>query len=125
MDFARAAALAAKLIEKNGRLVKVQRLDGTAADSSKPWKGAGTPTVAQSVNARAAFLPHAGTDLGKFFVDEELLKRCEQVALVAGGSVNFTTFHQFEDGGAKWRIEWVRELKPATVSVLYVFGVKR
>lgn len=125
-DFVKAAALALKLIEKNGRSVSIQRLDGTAADPNKPWKGTGTPTVAQSVTTPAVFLPHASTvDLGILGVDEELLKRIEQVAIVPGNAVDLMTFHQFLDGGTTWKIDWVRELRPATIPVLYVFGVKR
>lgn len=126
MDYARAQALALKLITKNGKQVVFQRLDATAADPAMPWKGAGTPTVAQSVTTVGVSLPHASlVDLGFLSVDDELLKRTEQVLLVPGGATDLEPFTNILDQGVRWRIEWVRTLKPATTTVLYAFGVKR
>lgn len=126
MDYARAQALALRLIQKNGKEITFQRLDATAADSEKPWKGPGTPTVAQSVDTVGVSLPHASlVDLGFMSVDDELLKRTEQVLLVPGGATDLEPFTNVLDQGVRWRVEWVRTLKPATTTVLYVFGVKR
>lgn len=126
MDYARAQALARKLIAKNGKAVTFQRLDATAVDPTKPWKGPGTPTVAQSEDTVAVSLPHASlVDLGFNAVDDELLKRTEQVLLVPGGAVDLEPFTNLLEAGVRWRIEWVRTLKPATLTVLYAFGVKR
>lgn len=126
MDYARAQALALKLIQKNGKEITFQRLDATAADPEKPWKGPGAPTVAQSVDTVGVSLPHASfVDLGFLSVDDELLKRTEQVLLVPGGATDLESFTNVLDQGVRWRIEWVRTLKPATVTVLYAFGVKR
>lgn len=126
MDYARAVQLAARLILKNGRQTTLQRLSATASNPAQPWKGPGSPTVAETFQTAAVFLPHTGeVDLGKYLVDDELLKRCEQVALIAGGSVDLTTFTRFLDGSQIWKIEWVRELKPADITVLYAFGVNR
>lgn len=124
MDFARAVALAQRLINKNGRSVTIQRLDATAADSNKPWRGAGEPTVAQEVPQKAVFLPSSGTDLGGLVTDDELLKRAEQVCLVAGDT-DLTGFNIISDDSIKWKIEWIQVLKPADVIVLYAIGVKR
>lgn len=127
MDFNRAVALAQRLINKNGRTVDLLKLDATAADADKPWKGAGTPTTADTYTGKGVFLPVSSLqELGKYLVDEELLKKCDQVAMMAGGAgKDLTTFHQFVDGSVKWRIEWARELKPADITVLYAFGVCR
>jgi hypothetical protein len=126
MDYARAVALAQRLILKNGRAIDVIRFSPTAADANKPWRGPGTPTVAQTVSTTAVFLPHASLgDLGKLGIDEEMLKRVEQVALVAGGATDLSSFNAFVDGGSRWKIDWVRELKPGSTSVLYAIGVKR
>lgn len=124
-----AAALAQKLIAKNGSLIKVQRLSGTAADPLKPWNGAGTPTVAQEVQVSAVMLPHTGSiDLGMFGVDTELLKRIEEVFLIPGqGATNLESFNQLEVGSVVWKVDWIRGLRfaPLDVAVLYVFGVCR
>lgn len=126
MDYAKAVALANRLINKNGRSVDVQRLSATASDPARPWKGAGTPTVAQTVTAKAVFLPVSSLkELGMTAVDDELLKRTHQVALLAGNSVDLNAFNAFIDGVSRWRIEWVVTLKPAGIILLYAFGVSR
>lgn len=126
-EYDKALALAQRLIAKKGRAVSLQRLTSTPTDASMPWKGQGSPVVEQTLAVQAVFLPHTGTiDLGKYLeITEDLLKRCEQVALIAGSTVDLTTFHQFLDAGSTWKIEWMRELKPGDLTVLYVFGVKR
>lgn len=126
MDYARAQALALKLIQKNGKSVTFERLSSVVADATKPWKGAGAPTVAQSVTTSGVVLPHASTvDLGMLGVDDELLKRCEQVLLVPGGATDLSNFTNLSEATGRWRIEWVRTLNPAGTVVLYAFGVKR
>jgi len=126
MDYARAQALALRLIQKNGKNVTFQRLDATAADPAKPWKGPGTPTVAATANTVAVSLPHASlVDLGFFSQDDEMLKRAEQVLLVPGGATDLEPFTNILEAGVRWRIEWVRTLKPADTVVLYAFGVCR
>jgi hypothetical protein len=124
MDYARAVALAQRLIEANGRDTVLQRLDATPADADMPWKGPGTPTVAAEYERVGVFLPHNGTeDLGRYLFDSELLKRCDQVALIAGGDDDLSVCNQLNDSGKKWRITWIRELKPGDTTVLYAIGV--
>jgi hypothetical protein len=126
MDYARAAAKAKRSIEKSGRDATFERLDATAADADKPWKGPAAVTVAQSVTQKSVFLPHNGNeDLGKFFVSDDLLKRCEQVLMTFVGATDLTGFHRVKDGNVVWKIEWVRELKPGPSSLLYAMGVSR
>lgn len=126
MDFARAAALAQRLIEANGRDTVFDKLSATAVDADKPWKGPGSPTVADTVTQKAVFVPHAGNeDLGRYFVDVELMKRCDQLLMTFVGTKDLTTFHRVTDSGTQWRIEWIRELKPGPTSVLIVMGVCR
>lgn len=126
MNYAKALALAQRLIAANGREIKLQRLSGTPANAAKPWEGAAAPTVVEEVIVTGVFVPHAGTeDLGKLLLDEELAKRCEQICLVPGGTYNLANFTVIEDEGTKWRIELMRELKPGSTTVLYVLGVKR
>jgi hypothetical protein len=125
MDYAAALELAVTLIDANGRSVTFQELSATPVDAAKPWKGAGTPTVASTVVKKAVFLPHTGAiSLGKDFIDSDLLKRCEQFALVDGED-DLSVFHQVLDGSTVWRIAWIKELKPADLTILYAVGVKR
>lgn len=124
-DYTEFAQLAQELISENGRTVTLQKLDATAADASKPWKGAGAPTVAQSKAVPAVFVPPSGSGLGRDIVKEELLDRVEQVALVAPTDVSLEDFHTILDDGVRWNIDWAQVLKPGPTVVLYVFGVKR
>lgn len=123
------AALAQKLIAKNGSTIQVLRMSGVPADANKPWKGAGTPTVAQTLNVQAVMLPHASTiDLGVFGVNEEMLKRVDEVYLIPGqGATDLKTFHQLALTNVRRSIEWIRELRfaPLDVPVVYAVGVKR
>jgi len=127
VDYVRSLALAQRLITANGRTVAVQKLSSTPADVNKPWEGTTLPTVATTVSPKAVFVPHTGAgDLGKYLVDEELLKRCDQVVLIAyDGTNDLGTFTQVQDGGSTWKIVWVRELKPGDLTILYAIGVSR
>jgi hypothetical protein len=126
MDYARAVALAQRLINKNGRTITVEQLSSTPADPSKPWKGPGAPTVAASATPKAVFLPvSSASELGLFAKDDELLKRVEQLVLLAADGVNaFDEFHRINDT-VVYRIDWVRALKPGDTVILYAMGIKR
>jgi hypothetical protein len=119
-------ALAQRLIEKKGRQVTFEKLSGTVADATRPWKGAGTPTTEKTVKRKAVFLIHEGRrDLGYFGIDEELLKRVEQIVLVAPGTVDLTDFNSITDGSQRYVVDWQRVLRPGDPTILFVFGVKR
>jgi hypothetical protein len=126
MDYARAVALAQRLINKNGRTITVERLSSTPTDANKPWKGPSAPTVAGSAQPKGVFLPvSSASELGLFAPDDELLKRIEQLVLIAADGVNaFDTFHRISDG-VLYRIDWVRVLKPGDTVILYAMGIKR
>lgn len=124
-DYNEFVQLAQELIAENGRSVKLQKLDATSSDPSKPWKGPGAPTVAVEKTLLAVFVPASGSGLGRDIVKEELLDRVEQVALVAPTDVSLEDFHAILDDGVRWRIDWAQALRPGPLVVLYVFGVKR
>lgn len=124
-DYNEFVQLAQELIAENGRQVTLQKLDATAADTSKPWKGPSAPAVALAKVLPAVFVPASGSGLGRDIVKEELLDRVEQVALVAPTDVSLEGFHAILDGGVRWNIDWAQTLKPGPLVVLYVFGVKR
>jgi hypothetical protein len=127
MDYARAVALAQRLIDKNGRTITIDQLSSVPVDANKPWKGPAVPTVAATASLKAVFLPvSSASELGLFAKDDELLKRVEQVALIAADGVNdLTAFHRITDVGSFWKVDWTRELKPGPTTILYAIGVKR
>ena len=82
--------------------------------------------MAASLVQAATFVPPAGTGFGKDLVTPEMLARVQQVCLVGPSStfdINRTS--DVLDGGVKWMVDWVYELKPAGVSLLFAVGVKR
>lgn len=125
VDFVRLQATTLRLIEKNGRAVTLQRLSATPSDAAKPWNGPATPTVAEAVDVIAAFVPHAGNiEMAKDLLDENLLKRCEQIALVGvTEGQDFKAFTQLVDNGVAYKIPFMRVLQPGMPTLLYVFGL--
>lgn len=130
-DFVKLAATAARLVSSSGRSVTLERFNQTSADSAKPWSGPTDPraTVDATVTTKAAFVePASVARFGIVTVDEDLLKRSDQVMLVAPGSTitaDLATFNEVVDGSVRWKIEIVRTLKPADTVMLYMIGVKR
>lgn len=126
MDYAKLAATALRLIEATGRSVTFERLVKEAADPSKPWRGAQEQAVDATLTQAATFVPPTGAGLGKETVTPEMLARVQQVCLV-GPSATFdlNRTSAIIDGGVKWMVDWVYELKPGSTSLLFAIGVKR
>lgn len=117
--------LAKRLIAKQGRQITLKKLAATTADATKPWKGTGPATTSAEATTPAVFLPAQGSGLGKVVTDKELLKRADQVALVAPHETDLEDMTIIVDDSVQWKIEWVQVLKPADQLCLYVFGVCR
>lgn len=123
-DFSAQLRLAQQLISQNGREVTFRKLQASGVSPSAPWKTESRPT-AQSVVRHAIFVsPGGGADFG---FTEEADQSAEQMAIVAGGSVDLGTFHQISDPitGGEWTIVKTQVLRPAEQVLLYGFEVKR
>ncbi len=134
VDYQKAAQLALRLISENGRAVTLVKLGQTAADPAKPWRG--NPDARNTPEASAAttgvFVPASGGGLGFISEDSELVKRSEQILLVAAESVSSYKIEDFnevidpEDAiDTRWRVTQVEMLKPAGIRLLYAIGVRR
>lgn len=125
MTPAAAAALAQRLIAKNGSTINVLKLSAVAVDANKPWKGPGSPTVAQTLPVSAVSVPLSGnTGLSAFGIDVELLKRVDEVYLIPGqGATDLKVFHLIEISGVRRRIEWIKELRSSPLDVAAVYAV--
>ena len=132
IDYNAMAAVAEQLIDENGREITIFRFDQTFTDSAKPWKGPtdprGTPDETATLNA--VFVPISGAaSLGMKTLDQDLLKRTEQVCLIAPGvtSVPFdlATANEIIDGGVNSKVTFVETLKPGDTVLLYYVGVSR
>lgn len=131
VDYVRLASTAERLVKKNGRVATIARLSDAPPDPTYPWEGSdlSPQPLAEQHDLPAVFVPpSSATQLGMDAVPAELLARFEQVAIVAPGpsfSVDLKGFQVVVDGGMRWRVEWVSQLRPATQIMVYFFGVRR
>lgn len=137
-NFPKAAATAKKLIEANGRAVDLIRLNRTADDSAKPWRGTSTAPDAgegglEIPGVIVAMVPATGSGFGRLLADEggSLKVAYEQVGLLATDSVVAAGFTAddvegcdlLRDGTKVWKIVTRGHLRPADRSVLFVLGL--
>lgn len=134
VDYAKAAALALRLINENGRAITLVKLGQTPGDVNKPWRSNTTNrTVPEAEEAAfGVFVPPSGSGLGFMSEDSELVKTSEQILLVAAAGVvgykveDFNEVIDPEDAvNTRWRITGVELLKPGSTRILYAIGVKR
>lgn len=126
MDYAELADVVNELILDTGRSVVLERLSATPPDSARPWRGPVAQTVASSLTAPATFVPASGAGLGKELVSPELLKTVEQVCMTGPSTVfDIEAATTVTDGAQRWRVEWVQTLKPGSVALLHVIGLKK
>lgn len=137
-DFTRSAALAKRLIEKNGRAVTLVKSNRTPANVNQPWRGPSTaapPASAQGgdeIDAIAVFVPTSGSGLGRRTVDDPErphIRNATDIALVAsdslGAGADLSVFDFLRDGSKLWKITGVQELRPSSTSVLWEVGLSR
>lgn len=125
-DFAKLAATATRLIEKNGRSVRVVKYGNNPQDQDKPWRGQKTYLDAQ-VTGIAAFVPKTQL-IGTFAGQEDGLLRETEYALFAAENDAGYHLEQFDaivDGDRTWRITRTEILCPAATRVIYMFEVAR
>lgn len=126
LDYTEFVTIAKELIGDAGRSIKVQRLSATAADAAKPWKGPSSPTVATEVTTTGLFLEiFSFLKLGLEVTDDNLLKRIDQVVLIAQTPSDISEYDTIVDGTTTWKIDWVRVLKPGSTILIYWAGVTR
>lgn len=125
MDYVRLAATVVRLINKNGRDLVLAKLETEPADPTKPWKGAGEPTIGESTELKGVFVPVTGGGLGLSFISDELLQTAQQVLLVGPGEEDLSRRNVVIDSAVQWRVNWCEVLKPADQTMLYAFGVSR
>ena len=130
-DHSKFLALARRLIAREGRSVTFGKLATTSADADRPWKGpariAGLPPpLTNEVTTIAVFLPD-GAGFGKMIEDNDLFKNAEQMVLVAppASGEDLSGYNVVVDGSVRWKIDVIKELKPADLTVLFAMGVSR
>lgn len=123
MDFVRIAALAKKLIEKNGRTVTFRQL-AASTDPAKPWR-TDAPAVAASATQKAAFVSLSSRHLGIELTQDQLNLRANELVLAGTSTLDLLQMNQIVDGTETFAIEWVQTVKPGDVALFYAFGIKR
>lgn len=131
-DFVKLANTAQRLVAKNGRPVTIRRLSQAPADVNKPWKGPTNPqnNYDAQVTTPAVFVPPASlVQLGKSTIDEDMLKRVDQVAIVAPGpteTADLSTFNEIlDENNTVYKVEFTETLRPASTTLVYFMGVSR
>lgn len=132
LDYNELAAIAEELIEDSGREITIIRFDQTPSDSNKPWNGPSNPRTSPDATATltGCFVPLSdGSSLGLKGLDEDLMKRTDEVCLVAPGVADppfdLLTANEILDGGEYRKVSFVKTLKPGNVVLLYFIGVER
>lgn len=128
VDFVKLKATAQRLIAANGRAVTFIQHDQTLSDPAKPWKGPADPraTPASTSNQVAVFVePFSATELGLSSIQTDLIKRSDQIMIVAAGVVDLSQFQEVLDDGVYWIITGIETLRPGTTTLLFFVGVRR
>jgi len=132
VDYDEALAVVQELIEESGRQVTFIRFKQTPEDANKPWNGPddpdGTPDAEETL--WGVFVPPSGSnDLGLKAIDNDLLKRITAICLAAPKSAapvfDITTANEVIDDSLHYKVEFVKMLKPADKTLLYIVGVSR
>lgn len=127
------ADLARRLVAARGRDATFLKYDRAAADPNKPWRGALDPRAVPDATASvpSVFVPPTGTaTLGFAAVSEELLKRVTQICIAAPGSAVTDNLEEFDGvldpvDNTRYKIEFVRVLRPADVRIVYFVGLSQ
>ena len=132
LDFyASKAATAKRLINKRGRSIELIRLDESAANTSRPWKGPPSTPSETTPQLRGVFVPpntvrqFGLSALGLGTQLEDMISMSDQVIIVAQGEVDLRIFTEVLDDGVRWGIFASQILKPGDVTLLGFLGVRR
>ncbi len=131
-NYAPVQTIAIDLITRFGRSMTFERFDQTEQDASAPWDGPADPRTTPDATLTAdavAAEPESAVKLGLEALDNELLKKIDQI-LIVSPPLTFTTddletFNEVIDNSIRYRIEFVRKLKPGNLTLLYFVGISR
>lgn len=131
VDYVKLAKTCQRLINKNGREIRLQKLAVTA-NVTEPWKSAIAMDPLAEVICKGVFvvpqtsIPTESRGLAFDWVDQDLLKSTRHVVMVAALGLPDLDAYQFvTDSGKDWKITWGQCLQPSGERLLYVFGLKQ
>lgn len=118
------AALASRLIAKNGRDVTLKAFTTTAADAAKPWRGGATAVSGATPTVKAVFVEPSDVKLGSHQDNQGVVSMADKVAFIAAEN-NIEGYAKIADGGVDWTIIKVHTLKPGSTAYMYMVELKR
>lgn len=131
VDYVKLAKTCQRLINKNGRAIRLQKLAVTE-NVTEPWKSAIATDPLAEVICKGVFvvpqtsIPTESRGLAFDWVDQDLLKTSRHVVMVAALGLPDLDAYQFvTDSGKDWKITWGQCLQPSGERLLYVFGLKQ
>lgn len=113
-----------EMIAENGREVTLVIPNNEPADPDKPWNDFKKEDT--EIKQMGVFVPSytAQKDFGLSLKEEDLLASCEQFVLFSGMN-RLVDVRFIIDGGVKWRVVFLSELRPGQHELFYAVGVKR
>lgn len=130
IDYDRMAQVARTLIADNGRQIVARKLQNSASDASKPWRGNTDPDVGGAgldpVTLDAVAVPPSSlNELGYKVTNPGLVQQASNVFIVAPPEtpVDLTPYDEVVDGSSVYRIIQLDELRPADTTLLYFIMV--
>lgn len=130
-DYAPIQITAADLVADFGRSITLTKFNVTEQDPANPYLGSTNPRLSPLATVTTFGVgvnPLQAERLGITTRDSELIKRSEQIYIIAPGDAfteDLKTFDEVTDGAEKWKITLVETLRPGDLTLLYYVGVMR
>lgn len=127
VDYIKLAATALRLVTKNGKTITVTKLNTTASDPSKPWRGAADPRSPAAATETVKAVEVAPGSLGKLVSKGDIPDNIETTFMVAPELTTavLDDFDEVTSAGTIYRIEKIVKVAPANVVMLYIIMVAR
>lgn len=127
VDYVKLAATALRLITKNGKTITVTKLNTTASDANKPWRGAVDPRSPPAATASVKAVEVAPGSLGKLISKGDIPADVETAFMVAPEltTAALDDFDELTSDGTIYSIGKIIKIKPASVVMLYIFMVAK
>lgn len=129
-DFSALQAKAQTLVAANGGSVTFRQYDTTPAAPSQPWEGPTDPRAGGVVELEQTAVwaqPSSAITLGFGYQADDLLKRSDQMLIIAGNDTDdLTDFDEVDGPGGIYKIDNIQKLMPDGETVLVWFvGVSK
>jgi hypothetical protein len=114
IDYKKLSATALRLIKDNGRTLSLVQFQQTGTDIQQPWKGAYPNPIGNQLD-RSGVVVYSSSLLGSKAVNDDMLKRVTDVAIVACDGFSLKNYDAVIDNGIQYSIQWAQELTPGPI----------